>query len=503
LKFLVEQDDIANISTDVLVLGVFKNVRKPGGAAGAVDLKLGGALSNLLKDGDFAGKKGETFLSRTDGRLKSKRVLLIGLGDAEKFSLDVAREVSALAARECAKFPEMTTIVHGAGIGKLETEMAAQALAEGTLLGAYKFSKYRTTTNHNGGPAKLEKIRVVEFDSKKIASIKAGIARGEKIGRAVCVARDLANEPGLTLTPKELAKRALAMAKAFGLECTVFDEKKLEKEGMGGILAVARGSDEPPRFIIFEHNAKAKKNGTIVLVGKGVTFDSGGYSLKPRDGMGDMKFDMSGAAAVFGAMQAIADLNLPQHVIGLISASENLVNGKAIKPGDVITMLGGKTVEVTNTDAEGRLVLGDALVYAQRYQPKLVIDLATLTGACVTALGKEAAGLFCNDEALTVRLQRASAATGERAWPMPLFEEYRDILKSEVADMMNSNLRVAQAGACVGAIFLKEFVAFSWAHLDIAGTAYNVDSRKYNGKGATGYGVRLLIELLTQEREKS
>jgi len=498
LRFSIEQGDIASIATDVLVLGIFKKVKKPGGAAEAVDLKLNGLLSNLLKDGDFTGKKGETFLLRTDGRLKSKRVLLVGLGDAEKFSLDVAREASAIAVRECAKFSEVTTIVHGAGIGGLETEAATQALAEGTLLGAYKFSKYRTTTNHNGEPTKLERMRIVEFDAKKISDIKAGIARGEKIGKAICTARDLANEPGLTLTPAELAKRALAMANAFGLECTVFDEKKLEKEGMGGILAVARGSDEPPRFIIFEHNAKAKKQGTIVLVGKGVTFDSGGYSLKPRDGMGDMKFDMSGSAAVFGAMQAIADLNLPLHVIGLISASENMVNGRAIKPGDVITMLGGKTVEVTNTDAEGRLVLGDALVYAQRYQPKAVIDLATLTGACVTALGKEAAGLFCNDDVLTKRLQSASATTGERVWPMPLFEEYRDILKSEVADMMNSNLRVAQAGACVGAIFLKEFVNYPWAHLDIAGTAYNVDSRKYNAKGATGYGVRLLVELLTE-----
>ncbi len=197
-------------------------------------------------------------------------------------------------------------------------------------------------------------------------------------------------------------------------------------------------------------------------------------------------------------MQAVASLKLPIHLVGLIAASENLVSGKAIKPGDVITMLGGKTVEITNTDAEGRLVLGDALVYAQRYQPQAVIDLATLTGACVVALGKEAAGLFCNEKTLTQKLQQASEVTGERLWPMPLYEEYREILKSEVADMMNSNLRVAQAGACVGAIFLKEFVNYPWAHLDIAGTAYNVDSRKYNGKGATGFGVRLLVQFLKE-----
>lgn len=503
MKLIAELGDISVVSTETIVLGIFKGVQRPGGAAGVVDKKLGGALSDLLSDGDFQGKKGETFLLRTDGKISAKRVLLVGLGDPEKFSTDAAREVSAIAAKTCAKFSEMATIVHGSGIGGLETKSAAQALAEGILLGTYKFSKYRSNFKANDEKGKLEKIRVVEFDSKKLSALRIGLETGEKIARATCTARDLANEPGLTLTPKELAKRAEAMAKSFELECKILDEKTIEKEGMGGILSVARGSEEPPRFIVLEHNASAKKQGTVVLVGKGITFDSGGYSLKPRDGMGDMKFDMSGAAAVFGAMQAAADLNLPVHVVGLISASENLVSGRAIKPGDVITMLGGKTVEITNTDAEGRLVLGDALVYAQRYKPKAVIDLATLTGACVIALGKEASGLFCNDKELTQRLQQASEATGERVWPLPLYDEYRDILKSEVADMMNSNLRVAQAGACVGASFLKEFVNYPWAHLDIAGPAYNVDSRKYHQKGATGFGVRLLVKFLTEWAEKS
>jgi leucyl aminopeptidase len=503
VKFLLEPGEIAAISTEVIVLGIFKGVQRPGGAAGTLDKKLDGAISGVLSDGDFVGKRGETFLLRTEGKIPARRLLLVGLGEAEKFSLDVAREIHAVAARACSKLSELTTIVHGAGIGGLETEPAAQALAEGLLLGAYKFSKYRTTTHYNEEPTKLDKLRVVELDAQKLAAIQTGLARGEKIAEAVCAARDLANEPGLTLTPKELAKRAETMAQSFELECKVLDEQRLEKEGMGGILSVARGSEEPPRFIVLEHNAKAKKQGTVVLVGKGITFDSGGYSLKPRDGMGEMKFDMSGAAAVFGTMQAVASLKLPIHLVGLIAASENLVSGKAIKPGDVITMLGGKTVEITNTDAEGRLVLGDALVYAQRYQPQAVIDLATLTGACVVALGKEAAGLFCNESTLLQRLQRASDATGERIWPMPLYEEYREILKSEVADMMNSNLKVAQAGACVGAIFLKEFVNYPWAHLDIAGTAYNVDSRKYNGKGATGFGVRLLVQFLKEWAQKS
>jgi leucyl aminopeptidase len=502
VKFLVEQGDIAEITTDAIVLGVFKNIKKTGGAADIVDKKLDGAISELLEDGDFQGKKNDTCLMRSNGRLHAKRILLVGLGDIRKFSLDTVREASAVAAKACAKFSDIAMIAHGAGIGRLKTEEAAQALVEGILLGAYKFSKYRTTTNHNGEPTKLETVRVVEIDPAERSQLKVGLDRGQKIGNAVCAARDLANEPGLTLTPKELARRAEAMSKFVGLSCTILDERKLEKEAMGGILGVARGSDEPPRFIILEHNAGAKKKGTIVLVGKGVTFDSGGYSLKAREGMGEMKFDMSGAAAVFGAMQAIATLALPLHVVGLISACENLVNGKALKPGDVITMLGGKTVEVMNTDAEGRLVLGDALVFAERYRPKVVIDLATLTGACVTALGKEAAGLFCNDTALAKQLQSASEVTGERIWPLPLYDEYRDILKSETADMMNSNLRVAQAGACVGAIFLKEFVNYPWAHLDIAGTAYHVDSRKYNPRGATGFGVRLLVEMLSQSLKR-
>jgi leucyl aminopeptidase len=345
-------------------------------------------------------------------------------------------------------------------------------------------------------------LQIVEFDRGKIEAVKAGAERGRLIAESVCFARDLANEPGVSLPPRTLAERARTLAQEFALECQVLTEKELEAEGMAGILGVARGSEEPPRLIVLQHRPQKKAESPTVLVGKGVTFDSGGISIKPREGMEAMKYDMSGAAAVLGAMRAVALLKLPLHVVGLVPAVENLPSGKALKPGDILRYSNGKTVEVTNTDAEGRLILADALLYAERFKPRAVIDLATLTGACVVALGKEAAGLFCNDSELLEKLQRASQRSGERLWELPLYEEYKRLLKSEVADIGNSVLArgsTPQAGASAGAVFLKEFVTYPWAHLDIAGTANDMETRVYCPKGATGFGVRLLMEFLLNE----
>lgn len=498
----VEQGDITKVETEAICLGIFQGVQRPGGAAGAVDRALDGALSEVLADGDFSGKKGEVFWLRTRGKLGAKRVLLVGLGPSERFSADVVREVSAVAARAAKSLPELTALAHGAGIGGLDPQLAAQATVEGTLLGLYRFEKFKKPEE----PIKLERLRIVEHSAEKIEQLKRGAQQGQIIADSVCLARDLANEPGQSLTPRELARRAQELAQELGLRCEVFDEKILEQMGMGGILAVGKGSDEPPRLIVLEYNPhpiplplreRGQGEGRpIVLAGKGITFDSGGISIKPREGMEAMKYDMSGAAAVLGVMRAVARLKLPISVVGLVAAAENLPSGKALKPGDVIRISNGKTVEVTNTDAEGRLVLSDALVYAQRYNPQAVIDVATLTGACTIALGKEAAGLFSNDESLAQKIQKAAQQTGERVWPLPLYEEYKEIIKSEIADIKNSANKGPQAGASIGAIFLKEFVNYPWAHLDIAGVAYDVESRLYHAKGATGYGVRLLMQLL-------
>lgn len=498
MHITVEQGDITKIQTDAICLGIFQGVQRPGGAAGAVDRALDGALSEVLTDGDFSCKKGEIFWLRTHGKIGAKRVLLVGLGPSEKFSADVVREVSAAAARAARSLSELTTIAHGAGIGGLDPQTAAQATAEGTLLGLYHFARFKKPEE----PIKLEHLCIIEHTAEKLEQLQRGAQQGQIIAESVCFARDLANEPGQSLPPRELARRAQELAQELELHCEVFDERALEKLGMGGILAVGKGSDEPPRFIVLEYNphpapSPLKGEGRpIVLAGKGITFDSGGISIKPREGMEAMKYDMSGAAAVLGAMRAVALLKLPISVVGLIAAAENLPSGKAIKPGDVIRISNGKTVEVTNTDAEGRLVLSDALVYAQRYNPQAVIDLATLTGACTIALGKEAAGLFSNDETLAHKIQQAAQQSGERVWPLPLYDEYKELIKSEIADIKNSTNKGPQAGAAVGAIFLREFVNYPWAHLDIAGVAYDVENRLYHAKGATGYGVRLLTQLL-------
>ncbi len=491
MRIVTEQGDITAVETDAICLGIFEGVRRPGGAAGAVDKALNGVLTEILTDGDFSCKKGEVFWLRTHGKIGAKRVLLVGLGPSEKFSADVVREISAAAARAARSLSELTTIAHGAGIGGLDPATAAQATVEGTLLGLYRFEKFKRPEE----PIKLERLRLVEHSAEKLEPLKRGAQQGQILAESVCYARDLANEPGQSLPPRELARRAQELAQELGLRCEVFDENALEKLRMGGILSVGKGSDEPPRLIVLEYNL-TKNSQPVVLVGKGITFDSGGISIKPREGLEAMKYDMSGAAAVLGAMRAIALLKLPVAVVGLIAAAENLPSGRALKPGDVIRISNGKTVEVTNTDAEGRLVLSDALVYAQKYNPQAVIDLATLTGACTIALGKEAAGLFSNDEKLAQKIQEAAHQTGERVWPLPLYDEYKEIIKSEIADIKNSANKGPQAGAAVGAIFLREFVSYPWAHLDIAGVAYDVESRLYHAKGATGYGVRLLTQLL-------
>ena len=360
-------------------------------------------------------------------------------------------------------------------------------MAEASLLAAYRFDEYRSQPR----PQPLAKLRIVEFDATKLKEARRGVRRGRALAEATCLARDLVNHPGDEVTPAYLARTARRLAKTHDLRCRVFSAKGLAQLGMGALLAVGQGSANKPRFIVLEHGPH--KGEPLVFVGKGITFDSGGLSLKTVEGIRTMKTDMSGAAAVLGAMQAVAALGLKRRVVGLIAAAENMPSSTAFRPDDVLRTLAGKTIEIVSTDAEGRLVLADALAYATRYEPAAVVDLATLTGACVTALGHHASGLFANDDDLASRLLAAGEQTGERLWRLPLWPEYRDQIDSDIADMKNSGGR--PAGASTAAALLAEFAPYSWAHLDIAGTAWCEKAQPYVPRGGVGIGVRLLTQL--------
>ncbi len=422
-------------------------------------------------------------------------MLVVGLGEAEKFDGNVARKAAAVAYRALAKLKGVrafSTIVHGGGIGGMKVQDAAQVLAEGTMLAAYQVPNYKRTAPENGP----ESCVVVEFSAGKLDAIARGVERGESIARGVIFARNLSNEPANVLYPKELAARALAMAERTGLSCQVLGEEEMHNLGMNILLAVSQGSAHEAQFVILEHTPEGTADqAPLVLVGKGITFDTGGISIKPSDRMGEMKHDMSGAAAVVGAMEAIALVGVPRHVIGVAACVENMPDGNAFRPGDILIGMTGKSAEVLSTDAEGRLILADALAYVARFNPKGVVDLATLTGAIGVALGTQAAGLFSNDSGLQEALLEAGAGSGERLWPMPMWDEYMELIKGEMAEVKNTGGR--SGGVSTSAKFLEHFIeAYPWAHLDIASMAWNTtETDALTVKGATGYGVRLLVDL--------
>jgi leucyl aminopeptidase len=392
-----------------------------------------------------------------------------------------------------------SSIVHGAGVGGLNPEAAAQAVVEGTILGLYRYRELKSKDPERVDP---ETFTLVEFDEERAAAVKAGAGVGWIVAEATCLARDLVNRPANYATPTDLAEAAMEIASGFdNMRCQILSEEDADELGMGAFLGVAQGSDEPAAFIVLEHNPGEKDLDTLVLVGKGITFDTGGISLKPADKMDRMRGDMGGGAAVLATLYAVGELELPLHVVGLVPATENMPSGQAYKPGDVLTALNGKTIEVLNTDAEGRLILADALAYAGRFEPRAVIDLATLTGACVVALGQGvAAGLFSNQDSLVARLLAAAESSGERLWRLPLYDDYLDKLESLTADLANTGGRDGGVGA--SAMFLQQFAeGYPWAHLDIAGMAFeerpNTPKRPpHLQKGGTGFGVRLLVQFL-------
>lgn len=482
---------IQNVEADAVVVNLFEG-QTPGGATGAVDRALSGAISKLVNEGDVRGKLNEVTVLYPSGALPAGRVILAGLGKAEEFTLDRARQAAGAAATRARSLgsKSIATMAFGAGAGQLDPQAAAQATVEGVLLGLYEFRAYKSTPAERGP---VESLTLAEADPAKTAAVEAGARIGRILAEATSLTRDLVNQPSNHMTPHILADTARVVASQNRLQCQVLGLEQMAELKMGALMGVTKGSDEPPQFIILEHKPDAGQ--PVIFVGKGITFDSGGISIKPSERMEDMKSDMAGAATVVGAMQAVAQLDLPVHVIGLAPACENLPSGHAYKPGDVLQAMNGKTIEVISTDAEGRLILADALCYAARYTPAAVIDLATLTGACVVALGDMvAAGIFSNDDSLSAQLREAGAQAGEKLWPLPLYEEYKDKIKSEVADIKNTGGR--QGGVGSSAIFLHEFTSYPWAHLDIAPMALSSTSGPYTPKGGTGFGVRTLVEFL-------
>ncbi|WP_306534380.1 leucyl aminopeptidase [Geobacter sp.] len=475
----------------VLVLGCFEERFADDPLMGAIDEKLQGGASSIWESNEFAGKLNKSKLIHTFGRLPAERILLVGLGKREELTAERVRQAAGTAVKavRATGVPRFTSLLHRAAAG---VERSLEATVDGYLLGSYSFDHYKTKKSDEA--AMEEVVLLVADDTEREKAVRVAEER-VTICEAVTFARDLVSQPGNVATPAYLADQAIALAGRLGITCRVLEREEMERLSMEGILSVAKGSHNPPRFIVFEYLAGDPKKRPVVLVGKGVTFDSGGISLKPREGMERMKDDMAGAAAVMGTLRAVAGLRLPVNLVGLIPVAENMPGGGAYKPGDVVRTMSGQTVEIVNTDAEGRMLLCDALHYAQRYRPAALIDLATLTGACLVALGTVATGVMGNDPALIRALTGAGEATGERLWELPVWEEFGEIMKSDIADMKNAG--GAHAGTISAAWFLQRYVGKTkWAHLDIAGTAWEDKGKPYLPKGATGVGVRLLVEYL-------
>jgi leucyl aminopeptidase len=467
-----------DFTAEMLAVGLFKGQTPEG---------LGDAAAEVVSSGDFTGKEGEAALLYGQEGLGAPRLLLVGLGKREHFDLERLRRVSGTVARR-ARTLKLRDAAFSLPIPPGATvREAAKAAAEGARLGLYRFDRHKSGAEHH----ELETFLLVSDED--LGEITAGAEIGQKAAQGAALARDLANEPSNVATPEYLAQKTREIAERHGMEVTVLDRAGIEVEGLTGLATVGRSAANEPRFIVLEHR-RGGDAAPIVLVGKAVTFDSGGISIKPSAGMENMKFDMSGGAAVLGTMEAVGALDLALNVVALVPATENLPGGDAFKPGDVLRMHSGKTVEVVTTDAEGRLILADALSYARRYEPSAVVDCATLTGACHVALGDHASGLMGNDEDLIAEIQTAGETSGERAWPLPLFDEYTEQIWGDVADIKNSGGRYG--GALTAGAFLKEFAGHPWAHLDVAGTAYGKKGNAYTPKGATGTPARLLVEFL-------
>ena len=498
MQIKVASGDISAFTADAIVVNLFEGVDTPAGGTGAVDAAMGGAIKELIASGDVRGKSGELTLVHSMGRVPSPRVIIAGLGKSSDFDIDKVRAISGDLARFLRRnrIKDAAVITHGAGIGGLEAEDCAAAIAEGTVMGLYRFMRHKKPPEEDFD---VQSLTLVENDAAKVASLERGVDRGRVLAEAANFCRDLANEPSNYLTPTEMADRAKDLAADTGLECEIFGPGWMSEKGMGGVLGVAAGSHQEPRFIVLRYNGAGDAK-PLALVGKGITFDTGGISIKPAAGMEEMKGDMSGGASVIAAMGAIARLKPATNVVGIVPATENMPGGSAIKPGDVLRTMSGKTIEVINTDAEGRLILSDGLAYAREQDAMAIVDIATLTGAISIALGNVAMGAMGNDSGLMDRIKKAASDAGEKVWELPMYDEYKDQIKSDVADMKNVGGR--GAGSITAAMLLKEFVEDTpWVHLDIAGVDNYDRDKGVIVKGASGIPVRTLVNLAFEYAE--
>ena len=494
MEIKVVSGDITHQDVGAIVVNLFQGVESPEGATGAVDGGLDGAVSQLIEDGEITGKLGEATLVHTLGKMTPARVLVAGLGKREEFTLDTVRRVTAESCRRLRRVGVETvaTIAHGAGIGGLETAAVGQAVAEGAILGLYRFNKYKSP---NQDRRDVKELTVVEFDASKTKGLEEGIGQGTIMADAVNFCRDMVNEPANFMTPTQMAEMALQVANEGGLGLEVFDRPAMAERSMGALLGVAQGSDEPPKFIVMRYRGDPDDDANnLGLLGKGITFDSGGISIKPATNMGAMKGDMAGGASVISAMKAISQLKPKINVTAIVPATENMPGGRAQRPGDVVRTTSGKTIEIDNTDAEGRLVLADAAAYATSIGLRRLVDVATLTGAISIALGRVCTGAFGNDQGFTDQVVSAGSEVGERMWQLPTYDDYKEQFRSDVADIKNTGGR--SAGSITGAMIIGEFVGdASWVHLDIAATSTADKTKGYNPKGASGVPVRTLVTL--------
>jgi leucyl aminopeptidase len=492
MKVTLEIRSPQDVHADMLVVGRYGDGARPSPEVTALDRRLGGLLSSILKTEKFEGKPGQISYFQTGGRIRAARVVAVGLGPKKEAGAEALRRGTAAALRRGRDLGAAVAAVFMPSDG-VSAQQRAHAVVEGAILGTYRFDKYLKEKSDKA----IESVLFVEPEARHRTAALQGLRLGEIWAASTCLTRDLVNEPPNVVTPTYLAKRAAEVARVGGLKLKILDRADCARLGMGAYLGVAQGSEEPPKFIHLTYAPKGRPRRRVAVIGKGITFDSGGLDLKTADGMLRMKDDMSGAAAVLGIFQALPKLRLPIEVHGLIAATENMPSGTAQRPGDIVRAMNGVTIEIGNTDAEGRLTLADALAYAAKViKPDEIVDMATLTGAIVMALGLGVSGVFATDEALASRVLAATEAAGERMWRLPLHEEYKEGIKSEIADLNNVSSQRG-GGAIVAALFMRDFTGdLPWAHLDIAGTAFAERDLPLGPKGGTGVGVRTMLHYL-------